>query len=85
DNPYAQYELGMAVAKQDDHGRAADAFARAAELKSDFAYAHYYAGLEYHRAKQMGKAGDHFRAFLELAPNAPERGAVTSLMRSLRG
>jgi tetratricopeptide (TPR) repeat protein len=84
-NPYAHYQLGLALAEKGDHGHAADAFARGVELKPDFAYAHYYAGLEYQRANQMGKAGDHFRAFLELAPNAPERGAVATLLRAMRG
>jgi tetratricopeptide (TPR) repeat protein len=85
DNPYAQYQLGMVASRRGDHERAAQAFARAAELKSDFAYAHYYAGLEYHRLRQGGTAGEHLGRFLELAPNAPEHSAIVSLMRTLRG
>lgn len=85
DNPYAHYQLGLAAAEKGDHPRAAAAFDRAAQLKPDFAYAHYYAGLEYQRAREGGKAGDHLRRFLELAPEAPERGAVNTLLRSLRG
>jgi tetratricopeptide (TPR) repeat protein len=85
DNPYAHYQLGMVAAKQGDNRRAAEAFARAAELKGDFAYAHYYAGLAYQREKEVGKAGDHFRRFLELAPQAPERSAVVTLLRTLGG
>lgn len=85
DNPFAHYELGLAASRKGDHARSAEAFDRATQIKPDFAYAHYYAGVEYQRAKQMGQAGDHLRRFLELAPDAPERGAVTTLLRSLRG
>ncbi|MEZ5283665.1 MAG: hypothetical protein R2712_02420 [Vicinamibacterales bacterium] len=44
DNPYANYQLGMAAAAANDFGRAAEAFQRATDAKPDFAYAHYYAG-----------------------------------------
>lgn len=85
DNPFAHFQLGVAASRQGDHARAGEAFARAAELRGNLAYAHYYAGLEFQRAREGAKAGDHLRRFIELAPNAPERGAAQTLLRSLRG
>jgi tetratricopeptide (TPR) repeat protein len=85
DNPYAHYERGMVASRQGDFGTASAAFSRAAELKSDFAYAHYYAGLAYEKGQERSKAGQHLRAFLDLAPNAPERSAVVNILRTLGG
>ena len=83
-NPLAQYQLGLAASKAGDFGTAASAFERAADLKSDFAYAHYYAGLAFQRQRQLPKAAQHFDAFLKLAPDAPERSAVQQIMRTLK-
>jgi len=84
DNPFAFYQLGLAAIKANDWGTAASALSRAAELKPDFAYAHYYAALSYQRARQLSKAAEHFDAFLRLAPDAPERQAVQAIMRTLK-
>lgn len=84
DNPFAFYQLGLAAIKATDWGSATAALGRAAELKPDFAYAHYYAALSYQRARQLPKAADHFDAFLRLAPEAPERQAVQAIMRTLK-
>jgi tetratricopeptide (TPR) repeat protein len=83
-NPYAHFQLGIAATRQDNWERALAAFSRAIELKSDLAYAHYYAGQAAQRVKQTPKAAFHFTAFLKLAPEAPERQAVQSILRSLR-
>lgn len=85
DNAFAHFQLGIAASRQGDHARAGEAFARAAELRDNLAYAHYYAALEFQRVREGAKAGDHLRRFLELAPDAPERGAAQQLLRSLRG
>lgn len=85
DNPYAHYQLGLAAAGANDFALSAQAFERAAELKPDFAYAHYYAGQAFHKQRNMGKAADHYRRFLELAPDSPDRAAIQSIMRTLRG
>lgn len=81
----AQYQLGLAKARFEDWAGCAEAFRRAAELNPAFAYAHYYAGLSYSRSGRADRTSEHFERFLKLAPRAPERAAVESLMRTLRG
>ena len=84
DNPFAFYQLGLAAVKANDWKTATSALSNAAELKPDFAYAHYYAALSYQRARQLPRAAEHFDAFLRLAPDAPERQAVQAIMRTLK-
>jgi tetratricopeptide (TPR) repeat protein len=83
-NPFAHYQLGLATAKAGDWGAAVGAFTRSLELKPDFAYAHYYAALAYQRQRQLPKTAEHFDAFLRLAPDAPERGAVAAILRTIK-
>ena len=83
-NAFAQYQLGLSASKAGDFGTAVAAFTRASELKPDFAYAHYYAALAHQRQRQLPKAAEHFDAFLRLAPDAPERSAVTAILRTLK-
>jgi tetratricopeptide (TPR) repeat protein len=82
---FAHYQLGLVRAQQEDWAGAADAFERASQLDPTFAYAHYYAALSYSRIQRTDRMGSHFQTFLKLAPNAPERPAVESIMRTLRG
>jgi hypothetical protein len=49
------------------------------------AYAHYEAGMAYYKAKRVDRMAVYFENFLRLAPNAPERSAVQSIMRTVRG
>ena len=81
----AQYQLGVVRARFEEWAGCAEAFSRAAELNPSFAYAHYYAGLSYSRSGRADRTSEHFERFLKLAPRAPERAAVESLMRTLRG
>ena len=83
-NPFAFYQLGIATSKASDWGGSTAAFTKALELKPDLAYAHYYAALSYQRQRQLPKAADHFDAFLRLAPDAPERGAVVAILRTIK-
>ena len=83
-NPFAHYQLGLAAGKANDWGGAVEGFTRAVELKPDFAYGHYYAALAYQRQRQLPKAAQHFDAFLRLAPDAPERGAVVAILRTIK-
>ena len=83
-NPFAQYQLGLAAGKANDWGTAVSAFTRSIELKPDFAYAHYYAALAYQRQRQLSKTAEHFDAFLRLAPDAPERSAVLAVLRTIK-
>ena len=82
---HAYYQLGLARTRKEEWAGAAEAFARAAELNPNFAYAHYYAGLSYSRVKRPDQVVRHFEMFLKLAPKAPERSAVTSLLRAIKG
>jgi tetratricopeptide (TPR) repeat protein len=83
-NPFAFYQLGLAASKAGDWGGATTAFVKTLELKPDFAYAHYYAALAYQRQRQLPKTAEHFDAFLRLAPDAPERGAVAAILRTIK-
>jgi tetratricopeptide (TPR) repeat protein len=85
DDFYAFYQLGLVRTRQEDWTGAADAFARAGQIDPMFAYAHYYAGSAYSRLKRPDQVAVQFEQFLKLAPNAPERSAVMSIMRTLRG
>ncbi len=84
-NPYAYYQLGMAFSLKPDFAKAANAFQKAALLDPTFAYAHYYAAMSYYKLKRIDLMATHFEAFLKLAPNAPERPQVESIMRTVRG
>jgi tetratricopeptide (TPR) repeat protein len=84
DNAYAHYQVGVVASKQNNFQRAAQAFGQAAELKPDLAYAHYYAGMANQRIKQTPKMSQHLEAFMQLAPDAPERAAVAAILRTLR-
>jgi tetratricopeptide (TPR) repeat protein len=81
----AHYELGMALSVGQNFSQAASEFDRAAELDPQWAYARYYAGMAYSRIKRTDLLAARFQAFLTLAPNAPERPEVESIMRTIRG
>ncbi len=81
----AHYQLGYARAVANDWAGSATAMSQAIALNPTFAYAHYNAGQAYARINQADLTAEHFERFLKLAPMAPERAAVESLMRTLRG
>lgn len=78
------FQLGMAQGYKQDFARAAEAFTRATTIDPNFAYAHYNAGLSYQKVRRTDLMARHFEAFLRLAPQAPERPMVESIMRSIR-
>jgi len=80
----AHYQLGLAVAKQQLWPDAAAAFDAAIERQPTFAYSYYYAGLMYSRANRPDLMATRFDQFLKLAPEAPERPEVMSIMRTIR-
>jgi tetratricopeptide (TPR) repeat protein len=82
---HAQYQLGLALAEAKDYANGAAALEKATTLDPAFAYGHYYAGMAYYQAKRVDKMATFFERFLKLAPNAPERPAIESLMKSIRG
>ena len=81
----AQYQRGMVLMMRRDYGEAANAFAKAVQLDPDFAAAYYNAGLANSRIKRLDLTGSNYEAFLKIAPNAPERPQVESILRTLRG
>jgi len=81
----AHYQRGLALAARQDMAGAAAAFQKATELDPGWAYAHYYAGIAYSKIKRADLTASHFQTFLKLAPQAPERGEVQSIMRTLGG
>jgi tetratricopeptide (TPR) repeat protein len=81
----ARYQLGLVEAARNKQPEAAEAFAKAADLDPQMAYAHYEAGMAYYKAKRVDRMAVYFENFLKLAPNAPERPAVQSIMRTVRG
>lgn len=82
---YVAYQTGLVKSRREDWTGAAEAFERAAQIGPAFAYAHYYAGLAYSRLRRPDKVALHFEHFLTVAPQAPERSAVMSIMRTIRG
>ena len=81
----AQYQLGSVLEARGDSAGAASAFANAANANPQMAYAHYFAGMNFYKAKRVDQMAVFFENFLKLAPNAPERPAVESIMRTVRG
>ena len=79
------FQLGLVQAERRDYGKAAPAFEAAIAIDPMPAYTHYYAGLSYYQAERIDLMADFFESFLKLAPNAPERTQVESIMRTIRG
>ncbi len=82
---YGHYQLGLALHERQQWAAASAAFSRASELDGGAAYAHYYAGVAYNRLKRIDSMVVHFKRFLDLAPDAPERDQVEQLLKLLRG
>ena len=82
--PYTQFQLGLALARAQQWAEAATAFDMAGQLQPNNAYAHYYGGMMYYRANRVDQMAVHFETFLKLAPEAPERPEVMSIMRTLQ-
>jgi tetratricopeptide (TPR) repeat protein len=79
----AHFQRGLALSARQDMFGAAAAFKRATEIDGNWAYAHYYAGLAFSKVKRADLTAEHFQTFLKLAPQAPERGEVQSILRTL--
>ena len=81
----AHYQLGLVLAKREEWASAAAEFDKVTELNPSNAYAYYYGGLMHYRANRPDQMAIHFDRFLKLAPDAPERPEVMSIMRTVRG
>lgn len=84
DLPQAHFQLGLALGRAQQWPDAAAAFDVASARQPNSAYAHYYGGMMYYRAKRVDRMAVHFEQFLKLAPKAPERPEVLSIMRTLQ-
>ena len=82
--PQAHYQLGMVQAHRQDFAAASESFVEAARLDQRDAYAHYYAGLGLYRLRQLSSMRRHLEIFLRLAPEAPERSRVESMLQFLQ-
>jgi tetratricopeptide (TPR) repeat protein len=83
--PWAHFQQGLVYARKNDFNKASEAFKKVTELDPSIAYGQYYAGLAFYRIRRADLMAVHFERFLKLAPNAPERGEVESIMRTMRG
>jgi tetratricopeptide (TPR) repeat protein len=83
--PEAHYQRGVVLMARKEYGDAVDGFTKAVQLDPAFAAAHYYAGLANYRVKRIDLMTNHFETFIKLAPNAPERPEVESILRTVRG
>ena len=81
----AHYQLGLTLGQRQAYEEAAAAFEAVVARDPAFAYAHYYAGLSYYQVDRTDKMAAAFETFLKLAPEAPERERVESVLRTLRG
>jgi|SRR5579862_5078929 len=83
--PEAHYQRGLVLMARQSYADAASAFTKATELDPSFAAAQYFAGLANYRNKRIDLMTRNFESFVKLAPNAPERPEVESILRTVRG
>ena len=84
-DPFVQYQLGLAHMRRNDLTAAAQAFDRCTQVAPRFAYAYYSSGIAYDRLNHSDLAIARLEMFEQLAPDAPERPEVTSILRTVRG
>ena len=84
ENADVYYYRGLIQANRQNFAEAATNLDKTITLNPRNAQAHYYAGMAYNRTGRPDKMVDHFKIFLELAPNSPDAPKVRSLLRSVR-
>jgi len=84
DDPFVQFQLGLAHARRNDLPAAAQAFDRCTQADPRFAYAYYNGGLAYDRLNRADLAIARLEMFERLAPDAPERPEVASILQTVR-
>jgi len=77
--PYVRGLLNLNRKQYDQAARDLESFSKS---YPDFAYAHYYAGLEYNGMKRPDKMLTHFEMFVKMKPDAPEARKVRSVLRT---
>jgi len=75
---------GLLKATNRQYADAAKDLEEAIRRNPENAYAHYYAGLAYNGLRRPDKMVAHFEQFLKLAPEAPERSRVQSILSTVR-
>ena len=78
-----QYELGLSYAVRNDFASAARIFDACIATAPAFAYAYYQSALAYQHLDRPDIMANRFDQFVRLAPNAPERPEVESVLRTI--
>jgi tetratricopeptide (TPR) repeat protein len=77
-------QLGIVQTLRNDVAGASAALEKAVQIDGADAYAHYYAGLAASKLRRTDRMIAHFEAFIRLAPEAPERPTVETLLRTVK-
>jgi tetratricopeptide (TPR) repeat protein len=80
---FVQYELGLSYAVRSDFASAARIFDDCIATAPTFAYAYYQSALAYQHLDRPDIMANRFERFVRLAPNAPERPEVESVLRTI--
>jgi len=80
---FVQYELGLSYAVRNDFASAARIFDVCIATAPTFAYAYYQSALAYQHLDRPDIMANRFDRFVRLAPNAPERPEVESVLRAI--
>ena len=82
---FVQFEVGLSFGVLGNQEAAARAFDAAADASPLLAYAYYQAGLAYSKLERPDLTVTRFETFVRLAPEAPERPQVETILRAARG
>ena len=78
-------EPGVAAFDRREFATAAAAFDQCIKAHPTDAYTYYRAGLAYYEINRADLMVNRFESFVRLAPDAPERPEVESILRTARG
>jgi len=76
--------LGESLVGQKKLDEAVERMTRVLSARKDAAYAYFWRAQAHYQKKQPDRMVDDLEAFLKLAPEAPEAGAVRQLLAGLR-
>lgn len=78
-------DAGMTAFERKAFAAAAESFDLCINADPNRAYAYYYAGLAYYELDRVDLMVARFETFVRLAPDAPERPQVESILKTTRG
>lgn len=78
------FNRGLMKASRKEYAESVKDLELAIQKNPENAYAHYYAGLSYNAMKRPDKMIEHFQKFVKLAPDAPEKARVQSILKTVR-